>query len=67
MEITLRISNRKIYQPLIQFLQSLNIEILVAKKNKTQRLQADGISLASEKSLAKEWNSKEDKQWDKVL
>ena len=39
--------------------------VRIAKK--PDRKRPDAITLLSEKSLAEEWNSKEDERWDKIL
>lgn len=67
MELTVNIEDKKVYRSLVQFLKSLQIAVLSEKIKQTEKTKVDAISLLSEKSLADEWNSQEDEQWDKVL
>ena len=67
MEAIIKTDDKKIFQPLISFLRSIDIEVLPQTGNKTQKPKIDEITILSEKSLAEDWDSEEDQRWDKVL
>ena len=67
MELTIKLENEKLYYKVMQFLKSLNVKIVSVTNKKKRKEKPDEITLLSEKSLAEEWNSKEDKAWDKIL
>ena len=68
MELTINIEGKKTYNILMQFLKKLNISVISEKKPKKKKtIKADAVTLLAEKSLAEEWNSKEDDAWDEVL
>ena len=79
MEAIIRTENKNLFEAILEFLKKLNFTIetkggktvhkeLRKKHSATKKkMNVDAVSILSEKSLAEEWNSKEDNQWDKVL
>ncbi len=69
MELTIKVKSQKVYDSLMKIIKSLNIEIVSEKKEtkKVKKPKTDAVSLLSQKSLAEDWNSKEDDAWDKAL
>ena len=67
MEAIIKTDDKKIFQSLVGFLKSIDIEVLPQTGRKTQKPKIDEITILSEKSLAEDWDSEEDQRWDKVL
>jgi len=51
----------------INFLKNVNFIKSIKPKKEKEKPVIDEVTLMSEKSLAEDWLSNEDDQWDKVL
>lgn len=67
MEATVKIDDKRIFQSLIGFLKSIDIDVFSQTASKTKNSKIDEITILSKRYLAEDWNSKEDQRWDKLL